>query len=194
MKINERYQIDKAVSDDHTRPALMQCHLDREKARLVACDGKIMAVVPVTDLDGSPGDCPKDSSGPVSVDALKAARRLKSPYGLVLGASGKHSLANGATMPRPNDLPSYPPYEQVLPGHRMGSPDTITICINAELLLDLAKAIGNTVKSGTFASLTFPIPSREESVNPETGHKDMLDPIAVKGFDGAIGVIMPCRP
>jgi hypothetical protein len=88
---------------------------------------------------------------------------------------------------------SFPPYEQVLPEYRKGSPDTITIGFSPELLVQLMKAIGQE----KMVALTFPVPSRVDQgsrrIDADIGHQEVLDPFVVEGKDGAVGVLMPCR-
>jgi hypothetical protein len=197
MNIAREYEVERVASKDTSRTYLCHCYLDVEKQRLVATDGHAMAVVPVSGLTESPGDCPKDESGFVSVDALKAARKgtSKRQDHVVMSANGKHVLQNGTTMPRPvviNGM-SFPPYEQVLPEYRKGSPDTITIGFSPELLVQLMKAIGQE----KMVALTFPVPSRVDQgsrrIDADIGHQEVLDPFVVEGKDGAVGVLMPCR-
>jgi hypothetical protein len=197
MNISRDYEIERVVSKDTSRTHLCHCYLDVEKQRLVACDGHAIAVVPVSGLTESPGDCPNDESGFVSVDALKAARKgtSKRQDHVVMSANGKHVLQNGTTMPRPvviNGM-SFPPYEQVLPKERKTDENMVTFAFNAELLVQLCKAIGADPCN---VSLTIPNPSRDPDAmyfDSQLHHVAMLDPIVVEGKDGAVGVLMPCR-
>lgn len=197
MRLNRDYEIERAASKDETRPHLAHCYLDVEKQRLVATDGHMLAMVPVTDLDMSPGPCPKDESGAVHPDVIKQARKMtpKALGDAVVSANGQHVFVGGASMPRPEKGSlSFPPYEQVIPAYRDGNEGTVTIGLDAKLLLELTKAIGKKA----VINLTFPLP---EVTCDETAAEyrarlaayNMLDPYVIEGAGEALGVLMPAR-
>ena len=108
--------------------------------------------------------------------------------------------------PRP-DLAGmqFPPYQQVTPTFKAGDAGTITIGLNAEYLLALARALAVSKKAAV-VELTIKLPKVTkvtDAWDPEerqnmTEHlvlDHMLDPIVVKtSFSSdAIGVLMPAR-
>jgi hypothetical protein len=62
MQIEMKYKLEKAVSPDENREALVNIPITRRHA--IACDGKILAIVPVQVEEG-------DEVGWLTVDALK---------------------------------------------------------------------------------------------------------------------------
>jgi len=196
MRLNRRFSPWKVASKDITRQHLTHCYLDVEKQKLVATNGNAMAVVPVDELSQSPGPCPNDESGFVSVAALEQAKKLtpKSLDGVILSANGQHVFLGGATMPRAKAEPlEFPPWERVVPSYRRGSAGTVTIGVDPTMLATLAKAIGEE----RAVSLTFPSPSscpNCDHYSEQLGHVEMLDPIRVEGSSGeAFGLLMPVR-
>jgi hypothetical protein len=195
MRLSREYEVDRVVSKDETRPHLCNCFLDVEKQKLVACDGHAMAVVPIVGVGESPGEHPNDTTGLVSPASIRAARKLGSKHDpIALSANLKHTLTDGTTMPRPtgNGI-SFPPYEQVLPGYRKTDENMVTFAFNAELLVQLCKAIGADPKNVT---VTIPNPGRDPAAkmfDSQLRHVAVLDPLVVEGKDGAVGVLMPCR-
>jgi hypothetical protein len=206
MRLNKIYEIERAASKDLTRQHLCHCYLDVEKKRLVATDGHMLVSVPVTDLDKSPGPCPQDESGFVPTDVIKQARKLTpKTFGgdTIVSANGEHVFIGGATAPRPSQKDChFPPYEQVIPDYREGTPGTVTVALDAKLLLELAKAIGKGGGGAALVKLTFPIPGYVEpedsaellwskATAERVATADMLDPFVVEGADGALGILMP---
>lgn len=173
MKFNRDCFVEKCISSDITRLHLASAHLDVEKKRLVATDGHCMAIVPIETDD-------HDVTGPVSADALKAARKAaKTNNGdAVIVANGAQVVPNGPTYARPDLMGcKFPPYEQVIPEYRTGADGTYTITFNVDLLAKVADAIG-TAKNGII-TITC---------------KGALDPIVVQtSATEAIGVLMPAR-
>lgn len=136
MKMPARYEIDRIVSADTTRPALTHAYLNTDARRLIATDGHVMAVLPVEIGE-------HDVSGFVSVDAIKAARK-SAPKGapVEIAAIGALAVKDGPTFPRPGDGLRFPQYEQVLPSFQRGDEGTVSVALNLDYLLDLAQAIG----------------------------------------------------
>ena len=138
--------IEKCVSKKDVRYYLNDCHLDVENKRLVATDGHKAVFLPVTVSES-------DTSGPVTSEAIIAARKLAKGKGVCeIGCNGSLELSNGASFPRPDHGTSYPEMDRILP-----QIDTdIRVSLNAQYLLDIAKAISD----GKFATnVTLHIPA-----------------------------------
>lgn len=137
MKLEKRYQIEKAVSNNQTRFSQTYVHIDKESSSLVATTGYILAKVPVqfdeSDETGSGAIHPKPL-----VAARKKAGRL---FSLTLGLNGTFQHADGSTEPRPtaDDAGHFPQWQAIVP---KAPKIKHTVSVNPEFLLDLAKAIG----------------------------------------------------
>jgi hypothetical protein len=197
MRMRREYEIERVTSKEENR-AIANCYLDVEKQKLVATDDHCMAVVPVTDLDQSPGPCPQDESGFVHPDVIRQARKLTSKaFGgdVIVSANSMHTFIGGATIPRPVAELAYPAYEQVIPSYRDGHEGTMTIGLDAKLLLELAKAIG---KGKDVIYLTFPVPELDEEETAEhyrarLAEHNQQGAYVVEGVGGALGILMPVR-
>lgn len=190
MKIDRKYQPELAVSADPTRPNLANLHLDVETKRLVATNGHVLAVVPVTELDSAPGPVAKDTTGYVAPAVLKQARKVtpKAFDVAVVSAARDHVFVDGSTMPRTDASGAkFPPWQQVVPSYKRGDAGTITIGISAKYLLDMAKAIGADAKKNYQVAVTIALPAK--------GAKEVLAPyvVTVSNDAEAFAVIMPCR-
>ena len=152
---------------------------DPENPVMVASTGTILAVAPVT-LDDD------DVGGYLPHDAIKAARKtIMAP---VVKANGTVSVpVTGASYPRPfpdePQAPRYPDYRRVMPD--AGS-HTVTLGIDAELLMTLAKAISANGKFKPYMVALKFAPNADGIVDGPIS-------VSAKGSD-AVGVIMPCRP
>jgi len=135
MKLDKKYQVEQCVSNDFTRIGLPHVMIDVEKKRAVSTDGTMMVVVPVETDEF-------DTSGCVSVEMLKMARKVIK--GAVVAQCGTKEvvLPNSVKLPRHEIEQKFPQYEQVMPSIKEGDADTHTIYLNAEKLLQLAKALG----------------------------------------------------
>lgn len=172
MKLPES-QIELAASQEESRYTLKAVKLDVAGKRIMATDGHILAIVPVEVSDG-------DHDGLISVDAMKAARKLqRAAKGVPIQANvnGKFSISGaGQSAEFDLDTGTFPNVDAIIP--KFDGPPTITL--DAELLLRLAKAIETKGYSPAYSVALW--------------IKDANSPILVKGEqDGAIGVIMPCR-
>ena len=99
MKIPKACKIELACSTDVTRKALWHPYYDALAGRLLATDGRIMAVIPVQSTEDKP-----DDSGAITLDALTAGRKLVCKgMPVEIHANGALTLANGASFPRPVD-------------------------------------------------------------------------------------------
>jgi hypothetical protein len=182
MIFDKTHQVDAIVSKDITRIHLTQAHLDIERKRLEATNGHMAVSTPV---EIEPGDV----SGPVSVDALQAARKAagRAPTASI-HCNGSLAIPSGPTFPRP-DLQGmkFPPLPAVIPAVKPGDPGTFTINFNVEYLHRLAKAIGT---DGAI-SLTVEL-EKDGDGNPIL--KENLNPIVVTGSNPAVqAVLMPRR-
>lgn len=175
MRIPKLAKIENVASRDASRLNLMNPYLDVAKKRIMATDGHAMAIVPV-EVD------PDDHSGPITAEALKAARKAtgRSVDVASLMVNGAQVVPMGATFPRPVDC-SFPPVDQVIPDH--GS-DAIRVSFNPWLFLRAVEAMG--VDSEMPVILSF-------QAKPDDGG-ERLTPIKVTTDNGgAFAVVMPCR-
>lgn len=186
IRIDPKYRLELVASKPNGgRPALeviRVCNSKRFGNCAVATQGRSMAIVPIE------GDCVKDERAVhpynVSVEALKASRKVakaKSDLNGMMSLNGDIKIGDGTTLPLPDQETNYPNWEMVLP--RLDSDKTskggfkFTVALNAQLLLDLAKAIG----SDGAVTLRF---------------IDELSPITVTSNfngNGELGVLMPMR-
>lgn len=165
MKLPES-KIEKAVAVKDVRYYLNDVWLDVENRRAIATNGHICAVVPV-EID------PEDTSGPVSIESITQARKLKSQH---IQTNGALVLDNGASFPRPEKA-NYPDIDKVIPNK---SEYAVSVGIDAALLLKLAEAI-NPQRGPYRTNVLLHISSSTEGIK-------------VTGRDpGPVGVIMPLR-
>lgn len=138
MKLNTKYQIEKATSQDETRPSLTYVHISEDKKSLVATTGRILAIVPV-ELD----ETDDRGSATIPPNVIQAARKLaKRDAKSDIGLNDSFQLLNGTTMARPNssEAGNYPRYDMLI----SKDPEIKhTVTFNPQLLLDLAKALGS---------------------------------------------------
>jgi len=136
MKLPKNILIEKACSGDAARAILNSAYLQKlenqiHPARLLATNGRILAVVPV--LIGE-----HDSAGYVTQDALKAARKAAAKLNdMEFSCNSALTIKDGQTFSRP-ELGNYPNCDQVIP-----KDETVySVSLDPELLLSLAEAIG----------------------------------------------------
>lgn len=176
MKFDKSYAIADLVSKDPTR-SIQHLWFDATTERLIATNGWVMAVVPVTKEDD-------DTSGAITAVAVNAARKVaKKDKKLVaaIKANKTLGLTDGTIFPRPEmNETDYPPYAAVKPSWKRGDPGVLTLGINPRLLLDTALAVG---RNGDI----------EISILVPQDGKTMLEPIIIHGLETAEGLIMPCR-
>lgn len=135
MIFDPKYQPELIASTDATRPYLIHVELDVTGKRMLATDGHRLVVVPCEPQE-------HDTSGPVTGEALKGARkfakRAKQPT-TALSANGA-LVYPGVTLERPSRGDAqYPPVDRVIPGEPERS---ITISFNPKYLYELALALG----------------------------------------------------
>jgi hypothetical protein len=186
MIFDSAFQIEKVVSPDFTRGLLHYVYFDPSKKCLAATDGHCMAIVPATVEES-------DTEGPVTGEALKAARKAAGKRGTpTIALNGHQAIANGPSFPRPDMAGmSYPPIDQVIPEYRKGTEGTLTIAFSVDLLAKLAAAIGANDKT-TIIEMTIKLPPTEGK------DKGLVrDPLVIKSSNGAdpaaLGILMPCR-
>ena len=153
MKIPAQCLIEKACSTDLERPVLLHPYLDTTHSQgpvMVACNGAILAVVPVTEAE-------IEESGPVPAEALKVARRAKGAKqsgaymstneGTVYTKTTVHGKEDGDTSGVQRfDRPTYPAgakfpnWEAVVPPKDRHV--TVKVGLNIEQLWKLCQALG----------------------------------------------------
>ena len=175
MKLQDKKPIEQCAGKNDVRHYLNHPYLDTENKRLIATDGHCLAVVPVELSEG-------DTSGPVSADALKAARKTitgisRVPYRTEaeIVCNGGLEVTDGPTFPRPDlDGSKYPDIERITPDKE----GRICFGVKAQYLADVAKAIANSKYGGVTLW-----------IDP----KDPTAAILLEGENDAYGVVMPMR-
>lgn len=177
MKIDKRYQLDKAVSKDNFRPILSDIYgaIHNDKQVAVATNGTILAAVPATfDSD--------EDNGVLPINAYIAARKATKGGSFKKPAVVNVLLNSTATVEktdmtmvfkRNRSVSGIPSWTNVIPK----AEPTTKLYIDTKLLHDLAQAIGTTqVEIHVFESKS--------------------DPWLVKPYENgneAFGVICPLR-
>ena len=171
MKLPKHCKIELVASTDATRYVLCNPYLQGDK--LIATNGRSLVMLPVERE-------PEDTDGAVNVEAFKLSRKVLS------GIKDSQIIANGQlkvatkegqmTIPR-KDLKggTFPNWEKVIPNENRGG---YKICLSAELLYDLAQALGGNEVVLEILDETSPIVVK--------GHSD-------HAIAGSIGVLMPVR-
>lgn len=184
MRFSKLCKIHKcAAKVGETRYALSNAQLeidDDGAARLVTTNGRILAVIPVEDVEG-------DTAGPVPAAALAEATKgwkSKAPDANVQANGCVRYPVKGGTMeverPKPEDVGDFPKWKAVIPN----TPVECRIALNPEYLLALAQSIG--------ADSSIVIEFREDGgalvVRPGHGIND-TNP--ADDYNERFGVIMP---
>lgn len=176
MKIPRQCCIEKVASKDKNRRVLNHPYLDMRtpgQSLIVATDGKAMVILK-TQVSSD------DTSGPISIDAIKAARKIKSD---TFTANGAHVLPNGMLIPRPTQEAGheYPNWRQLLPSS--DRKPIASIVINPQLLIKVAEALGSEEE------VSLHIFDEEDAilVGPS------LSPPYAYCEDGSFGIFMPKR-
>lgn len=177
----------KVCGKDASRPVLMACYLDADRAVLEATDSYKLVSVPVEVAEG-------DVSGLIPAAAVAALVKTcgkRSPGGILdCSDAGRVSLADGSgvfqTWPRPDgqwpDIPRLIPAEDARSGFQ--------VRLNAKLLLELAQGLG-----GEDVTLTFTRSGDHEEGEGVGYFPAALRPIVVHNgsVDHGVGVLMPIR-
>lgn len=141
MIFKSKFKPELCLGKDPARPQLEHCYLDTANGaqRLVATDGIRMIVVRVAPEPG-------DTAGRVTTDALQSARTVakKTRNEQATIALNGTQKTDAAEFVRPDDKKfPFPPVDAVLvDAPTKGQADTLTIGLNAQLLHEIAKALG----------------------------------------------------
>ena len=174
MKIDRRSRIEKAAGEEG-RYALQAVQLAGDV--VAATDGRILAVVPIEREEG-------DVDGLIGADVFRKARPTGSrsaytvvrPNGsIVYSPKGKDADGTVAVL-RPDG--AFPKWGEVVPDNK-----GLRVSLNAELLHNLAQALGDDIVTLTFA---------EGAGSGDPGA--ILVNTGPDGIEGAYGVIMPYIP
>lgn len=177
MILQAEHEVEKLVSTDKTRSIIASANLEGDK--LVVTNGRVLAAIKVEREAG-------DADGPVTVEALKSARKSGRKLGMVaLKANGALvDTLSGTTFARP-DLGSYPNWTALIPATDRKE---FVIRLNADLLAALAAALGAD------GAVKLRI-----AVNKDGTAK--MDPIKVEALVGKgakkpenLGLLMPMGP
>lgn len=176
MRFDSKYKPELCASKDLTRENLLFVELDVKEQALLATDGHRLIKVPCIPEDG-------DVTGPVTADALKAARKaakVRRSAFADLKANGALTLPDGTSLPRPGSR-QFPPWQEAIPrteGRRQ-------IAFNAKYLKEIADALGS-----------------DDGIVVLSIGEDARDPLLVYAFgenqlaaDGPLdpfAVLMPC--
>lgn len=181
--------IEKACATRDIREWLNTPILDVERSRMLASDGMIAAVVPVT-------VAADDHSGPVPIESLKRCRKgSRAKYDDALRLNGCAALPDGSTMPRPSYGEGLPPVvealDKIINDARVTDrePDLI---VDAALLLRLAEALNHAGKGNTSVQLWIPRGTDEDG-NAVTLRTGAVYARPCNGDATAHGVIMQRR-
>ncbi len=139
MNIPKSSKIEAIPPREATRYSSTQVVLDAANRRLLATDGRCLAVVPCSVADG-------DTSGPIAPAAIKAARKLAGRASDATIEAGKDArLLDGTAYPRKDD--GLTTEQIVLCANGTIPPEgrkpVFRVALNAALLLKLAEAAGN---------------------------------------------------
>lgn len=186
MKLNRLCKIHKCVADDQGRYAMNHAKLEIDadgKARLVATDGRMLAVVPVTETEA-------DTAGFVSPEVIAEALKGSGDAEAEIVANGSlrvQTKRGRLEFDRPPEGAEYgrefPRWRQVVPKgdvvHR--------IALNPQYLLAVAEAIG----SGSSVVLEWRENGAPLVVRPAGpiggGHGD----VTLEDFESRFGLVMP---
>lgn len=159
-----------------------KCSVVDDGPALVATDGKVLVVVPVTSAD-------YDIEGPLPTDLLKQAKARRGRDEIVVEArNGKASAVTSKGDTLRMDRPvtgDFPRYDKVIPKHTSG---WLRVALNPKLLLRLAQGLG----SEEVVHMRIQIPEgKGGQLLPEKGvSAPILVSPAQEGPD-SIGVLMP---
>jgi len=193
MKIPAQCLIEKACSTDLNRPVLLHPYLDTTHSQgpvIVACNGAILAVVPVEEAKAAVG-------GPVPAEALRTARRVKgaSHAGALLFTSDETVLVatkeSFARFYRPT-YPAgakFPDWEAVVPPKDRHI--TVKVGLNIKQLWDLCQAMGCEAATLEISGSTDPVVVRPLKVDNCVTEALKAAPPACPGAFGVISTVRP---
>jgi DNA polymerase III sliding clamp (beta) subunit (PCNA family) len=136
MKFKAKYRPELICSKDVTRRAITEPHVGkvRGKVCLTATDGRRLLVIPVDAEPSEFGTLPKDA-----LSLARSKREDKKQEVVSIGVNGCITLANGWTLPKPNQEEfKYPNVENVIPEKSRNH----QVSFNAKLLYQLAQSMG----------------------------------------------------
>jgi len=128
MRISKAYKLENLVDEMNTRGLANICI---ENKTAVACDGRVLAVVPLKEFEPNETGC---ISPEILVAARKASAKSIKESDIFL-TDKEERLIDGLTRPRPSN--EYPKYKEVIP---IDEPQ-MKISFDIRLLNKLAKAI-----------------------------------------------------
>ncbi len=198
MKFDPKFQIHKAAAEEATRYAVEGILIEGDKA--IATDGRIMAVVPIETDGDSKGAVVSRAAWEMATKSARIVQRATKATPAVRSASMEVQERIARVIAK--DLGSateFPNLDGAFPDHRGVIPRgavVMRIGINAELLLNLAKAIGAYGADGTEA---VELVLRSDSVEDVEGCPTATGPIEVRAMNQemltesqrALGIIMP---
>lgn len=172
MRIESKYKLESCVSNE--RASLHDILIENGKA--IACDGKIIAIVPIELEEG-------DTAQKLNPEVLKKGRKLnkKRDVTIVLkNVNGTATLENGDTVVNQCSDENYPNYKAVFP------PDenpVIQIALDVKLLHSLSEGLGS---------------NRVLLTIYDNKHAIKVNPMDVSQYSNEvntdiIGLIMPCK-
>lgn len=147
MRLDKKYKIEKAASKDAAREIINSASLEGNK--LIATDGKILAVVPVKNDDG-------DKDAVIPSKALAAARKGASKHmPLAIDTSGDRikimCTKDGSDIYMDKLPTNFPKWKQVLPKKKRKE---LKVKIDPRLLWDLCQALGTDKGEGVVLSIS----------------------------------------
>lgn len=163
MQFPVKSKIEKVLPKDRDNPVLTNPYLDIEAGVVLASNNRCALSIPV-EVGAD------DVSGPVSVDAIKAARKTDTE----IQCQEKHIVIPGGVAYHREDFPAYPPISELFVS---GEDAVVSITLDAKLLAGLAEAMGTDT-----VTLKLPVGLKRIGVEPFIG----LPHVA-----GAVGVILP---
>lgn len=178
MIIPQNSKIEKVVSVDKSRPSIGVANLEVYEldgdryGRLTATDGRMMVQLRNLRLDEH------DVAGPVTVDAIKAAKKSHE-----IVCNGSLAVKGGPVFSRPEGV-KYPDVDQVIDPVE-GRSAKFRISINAELLLAIQQGLGSDGVELVFGTDKEPV-----LVKPLKG---TAKGSSAMDYDcsGSIGILMP---
>lgn len=167
MKLSRDAKVEKLVSKKIEERILSAPWLDIDRGVLLSSPGQSCVMIPV-EVE------PDDLSGPVPIEAVKAARKIK---GAEIKCGEQYCVVEGVAYPRSNQWSAFPPVERLMttPEHY------IEISLNARLLVELAAACGTEVVRLRIA--------RDDERAPFVVVPHPSEP----HVDGAMGALLPYR-
>ena len=177
IKLLKSQKIESAASKDTNRTAI--CHPFIRDGRLIATDGRILASVPIKNLE--PEELGELEGKKLPAEALKAARKIggaREENSRLNLTDDRCEVAGGASFPLPELLPEAPLLGCILPARKHpDEDDAFAVTLDVALIAKLSEALGD--QNITFI-FTKGDPLKIVTMLPESRN-------------GAFGLIMPRR-